>query len=235
MTGLPSFVIFGPAHIGALAMIAVLSVSIPLAKRLDKAYQYQLALIIALVLIGLEFSKSVIGIYVYGNPPGVSLPLHLCGIAALLTAWVLWRKSYAAYEIAYFWGVAGSIPTLFSPDVAAGFPHLAFFIFFSSHGMVVVGALYATFVYGYRPRLQSIFKTFLATMVLVIMVTPLNLLLDANYMFLRVKPERVTLMDYLGPWPWYIPALVMIGLGLCLIVYLPFAIADSLRSSEEVQ
>ncbi|MEX2352592.1 MAG: TIGR02206 family membrane protein, partial [Gammaproteobacteria bacterium] len=183
MTGLPSFVIFGPAHIGALAAIAVLAVSVPLlARQLDKGFQYRLGVLIAWALLLLEISKSVIGVYVYGNSLGLSLPLHLCGIAALLTAWVLWRKSYAAYEIACFWGIAGSVPTLLTPDVAAGFPHLAFFIFFSSHGMIVLGVLYATFVYGYRPRLRSIGKTFLATMILVIVVTPLNLLLDANYM-----------------------------------------------------
>jgi len=234
MTGFPPFVIFGSAHIGALAAIAVVVVSVLLlGRQLNKDFQYRLAVLIALFLLFMEIGKSVIGIYVYGNPPGVSLPLHLCGIAALLTAWMLWRKNYTAYEIAYFWGIAGSIPTLITPDVAAGFPHIAFFIFFGGHGMIVVGVLYATFVYGYRPRLRSIGKTFIASMFLMIIVTPLNLLLDANYMFLRVKPERVTLMDYLGPWPWYIPALVIIGTGLCLVIWLPFALTGKQRSSDE--
>jgi uncharacterized membrane protein YwaF len=39
-------------------------------------------------------------------------------------------------------------------------------------------------------------------------------------------PETPSLIDLLGPWPWYILSLEAIGLVTCVILYLPFAIKD---------
>jgi len=57
--------------------------------------------------------------------------------------------------------------------------------------------------------------------------------LGSNYLFLAYKPPAATLLDYLGPWPWYFLSMVAIGLALASLLYLPFWIKDRARLKEE--
>jgi hypothetical integral membrane protein (TIGR02206 family) len=54
----------------------------------------------------------------------------------------------------------------------------------------------------------------------------INWLIGSNYLFIAHKPATASLIDVLGPWPWYILSLEAIGLVLCLLLYLPYAIHD---------
>ena len=54
----------------------------------------------------------------------------------------------------------------------------------------------------------------------------LNQMIGSNYLFIAHKPETASLIDVLGPWPWYILVLEVIGIVMCLLLYLPYAIAD---------
>jgi uncharacterized membrane protein YwaF len=59
-----------------------------------------------------------------------------------------------------------------------------------------------------------------------VVIFGLNFLIGSNYLFIAHKPEVPTLIDVLGPWPFYILPLAGIALGMSLILYLPFAIKD---------
>ena len=180
---------------------------------------------IAAALLLHEIGKVSIRVVGYGEPLAESLPLHLCGLAALMTAWILWQHSYRVHEIAYFWGIGGSLPALLTPDLPYDFPHPWYFIFFGGHGLILVGVVYATIVFRLRPTARSILRTALASLALVAVMLPVNLLLDANYLYLRARPEGATLIDYMGPWPWYILAMIASGLLVCLLCYAPLALA----------
>jgi uncharacterized membrane protein YwaF len=54
---------------------------------------------------------------------------------------------------------------------------------------------------------------------------PINFWLDANDFYLVEKPVNPSILDYFGPWPWYI--LVTEGLAFVFfaIAYVPIAIA----------
>jgi uncharacterized membrane protein YwaF len=50
----------------------------------------------------------------------------------------------------------------------------------------------------------------------------LNPLLDSNYGYFNGKPSDGTVLDYLGPWPWYVLAEVVIVLVGWALVTLPW-------------
>lgn len=223
-----AFVLFGSDHLLTLLAVAVAAIGVPLLARwrLTPASQHRFGVLIAILLVGHEALAIWLQISWYGRDWTTVLPLHLCGLAVFMTAWMLAAKSYAAYEIVYFWACGGTLQALITPDLSVGFPAPAYLVFFVAHGLVVVGVLYATIVYRYRPQLVSIGKSVLALLALLPVIGPLNLWIDTNYLFLCAKPSQSSLMDYLGPWPWYILSLVGVGLASCMIYYLPFLLSD---------
>ena len=217
------FILFGTAHMVTIVIVLIVVFIAPLLiQKLATRRAHQLGRLFAAVLVSNEISNIYIAVSIYGNPLSLSLPLHLCGLAALLTAWMLWRQSYRSYEIVYFWSIGGSIPAILTPDLALGFPHPTFIHFFASHGLIILSTIYATVVLGFRPELRSVCKAILATLLLMGMIAPVDLILDANYMYLCQKPAQNTLMDYFGPWPWYILSLIGIGICIYILCFLPF-------------
>lgn len=228
------FVPFGSAHVITLGVIVFFVFALPIAlKSINDSRRLVIARVLAVLLVLSETGKPVVSVLIYQNPINVSLPLHLCGVAAFLTAWMLWRQSYKNYEVAYFWGVGGGIPAMLTPDLLAGFPHPTFFYFFISHGLILFGVMYATFVFSFRPRLASVRKAIIATIGLMAVIYPINLLLKSNYMYLLAKPEQLTLMEFMGTWPWYILTLTVIGIVVYLICYLPFVFIASNGNNNE--
>lgn len=222
------FILFGTAHLVTLAVILAVAIALPVLarRRLTAARQYHVGLFLGCSLIVQEAFLIWLRTSHYGLHWTEVLPLHLCGLAVFVTAWALIAQSYRAYEVVYFWAWGGTLQALITPDLELGFPEPAYLAFFVAHGLVVVGVVYLTFTYRYRPYLRSIFRSIAALLVAVAVIAPINVWLGTNYLFLRAKPEQASLMDYLGPWPWYILALVGIGLVSCFVYYLPFLIKD---------
>lgn len=231
MTPESSFSLFGPAHLLAITLIGGAGVLLPLwvRRRRSPATAERVARVLAALLVVQEFFRIWMDVRVYGSPWTERLPLHLCGVAIFLTAVVLVRKTYGLYEIVYFWGLGGTVQAILTPELHHGFPHPLFVTFFLAHGLIIVGALYATLVFRLRPTYASIRRVFLVTLAYAALVTPLNLALGTNYLFLMHKPERPSLIDFLGPWPWYVPLLGVAGIVFFHLCYLPFAVADLRR------
>ena len=221
-------ILFGTAHLSSVLVIAAVGIGLPLIARrtLSSAEQYRVGLLIATLLVGQEGFHMWLLANHYDRLLSSLLPLHLCGLSVLLTAWVLAARSYPAYEIVYFWAWGGTLQALLTPDLDRGFPDPAFIAFFIGHGLVIVGVLYATLVYRFRPTFISIFKSLAALLIAVAVIAPINLWLGTNYLFLSSKPEQASLMDFLGPWPWYILSLAGLALVSSLVYYLPFLIGD---------
>lgn len=224
-----AFVPFSLSHFVALGIIVTLNVLMVISlkkacsRTLDKWFAYGLALLLILQ----EISLSVWRITTDQWRPGTSLPLHLCGAAVVLSAVLLVTKKRQIYQIVYFWGFGGALQALITPDIGPfSYPHFRFFQFFVSHGAIVTATVYATFIMGYRPYFRSIFKIFAITNIYLVFIAGFNYLFDGNYLFICHKPDTASLLDYLGPWPYYILSLEVVGFLLFLIYYSPFAIRD---------
>jgi hypothetical integral membrane protein (TIGR02206 family) len=152
------------------------------------------------------------------------LPLNICNLMVLASAWVLLTKNQVGYEFVYLLGIPAASQVLVTPALGQfGFPHALFFQIFISHGGVVIAAVYLTLTEGMRPASwRSVGRVAAWTMLYALVIFFLNPLLNGNYLFLAHKPPAATVLDYLGPWPWYALSMVAIGFILVCLLYLPF-------------
>lgn len=134
------------------------------------------------------------------------------------------------YELAYFWGLGGTLQALLTPDLEDPLPAFDSVRYFVTHGGIVTAVLVLTLGFGLRPLPGSPRRVWLLTAALALVVLPLDLLLGANYMYLAGPPKRPSLIDYLGRWPWSLLGLLAVGTVFIAAWYAPFWIADRLRA-----
>jgi hypothetical integral membrane protein (TIGR02206 family) len=151
-----------------------------------------------------------------------SLPLELCSISLIMTIILLWTSNKHVYDFVFYAGIGGAIQAVATPVLDMGFPHFRFFHFFYTHMGIVITALYFTWVKGYRPTFKGIIKTMVALNVLLPIVFAINIFFQGNYMFLRTKPTNGSLLDFLGPYPWYILSLEGVTFFIFIVLWLVF-------------
>jgi hypothetical integral membrane protein (TIGR02206 family) len=151
-----------------------------------------------------------------------SIPLELCSISLILTIILLITEKKLVYELLLFTALLGASQALLTPLLFFDFPHFRYFHFFYTHMMMIWAVLYFTWIKGYRPTIYSVLKVFIFFNILLPVVIMINKLTGGNYMFLSHKPETASLLDYLGPYPWYILSLEGMVIVLSLLVWLVF-------------
>ncbi len=229
------FSFFSQNHINALLFLFGVYIIIFLFRKKLKNPKIDIKMryIIASALIFQELSLSIWRLYNGDWHPGTSLPLHLCGASIVLSAIMLINKNYTLFEINYFWGLGGAIQALLTPDIGMyGFPHYRFFQFFTSHGLIIVAVLYMVFVHQYAPEHRSIWKVFKITLVYTGVIAILNIIYNGNYLFICWKPENGSIIDAMGPWPWYIIPLALVAIISFYIWYAPFAVRALLQKKK---
>ena len=151
-----------------------------------------------------------------------SLPLPLCDIATLVAAAGLWWKRPIWIELTYFWGLAGTLQALLTPDVNVGFPSLEFIEYVVAHVGIVVAALFLVVGEKIVPRPKSAGKVYLITLGYTAVVGVVDAITGGDYMFLRHPPSATTMLSVLGPWPWYIVSAAGVAIILLTALDAPF-------------
>ncbi|SHJ69554.1 conserved hypothetical integral membrane protein TIGR02206 [Paramaledivibacter caminithermalis DSM 15212] len=161
-----------------------------------------------------------------------SLPLYLCRITVILCIIMIFKESYSLFEIVYFWGLGGATQALLTPDTGGFiFPHWMYIQFFIGHGGIVIAVLFIMLAYRYRPTFKSLKKTFNWSFIYLVIVGIFNYLVGGNYSYLRGKPLASSVLDYLPPYPYYIPILVAGMFLIFILLYIPFYIYDLKRNT----
>jgi hypothetical integral membrane protein (TIGR02206 family) len=157
-------------------------------------------------------------------------PMQLCDWAMFATIAALVTLRNGVFEVAYFWGLAGTFQAILTPNLREGFPSLWFFSFFVAHSGIVVGVLYLTGVEGMRPRGWSIVRAILWSEVYLGVALLVNDVTQANYGFLSHRPFGKSLLDYLSGNHWaYIGEMNLLAVLFYLVLYLPWWIWDMIR------
>ncbi len=153
------------------------------------------------------------------------VPLHMCDLAAIAAGFALITGRRLLCSITYFWGLAATAQALFTPAITVGFPAPPFIMFFIHHFAVVIAAVYLPIVCGWRPRAQlwrDPLEIFGVSVIYLGVVLVVNHFTGSNFAFVSHPPVNPSLIDHLGPWPWYIFSLLGIALVLYFLLVLPF-------------
>lgn len=178
--------------------------------------------ILAIMLV-LQFPVNILIAWQMGTlSAATNLPCHLCDFASFIGAYALIRKKPLACELLYFWGIAGTMQGLLTPALSYDWPHPRFIVFFALHGGVVLAALYVVFGRRQIPRSGAVMRAFTLLLIYALLAGTADFFSGGNYGFLRSKPPTASLLDQLGPWPWYIGSLLMVSLTIFTLLDLPF-------------
>ena len=150
------------------------------------------------------------------------LPFYLCSLMALIIPLFTYYRKYWMFEILLFWIIGGTLQAVITPDINGNFPNFDYLRYWIAHLGLLVIIFYFIFVFKMKPKLKSVFKSFLALQVYVVCMVIINYFLDANYFYLNEKPKSATLLDYFGEWPYYVLVCQLVIIPLFLIIYLPF-------------
>jgi hypothetical integral membrane protein (TIGR02206 family) len=151
-----------------------------------------------------------------------SLPLHLTDAVTLVAVAALWSWGPLLVELTYFWGLSASLQAVLTPDLGQAFPSIFYFTYFTTHSGAVVAAILLVFGLGMAPRRGAVRRVYIATAAFAALAGAGDLVTGGNYMFLREKPGQASLLELMGPWPWYIAATALLALALYLLLDLPF-------------
>ena len=197
-------------HIGAVIVTAgAAAVAVPAARRWPVPVSCALA-----VLIGVTYLVEHAWFIGRGTwSADFNLPLHLTDVVTIVSVLALWTARPLLVELTWFWGLTASLQAVLTPDLgSAEFPELLWWTFFITHSGAVVAALVLVVGRGIVPRPGAVWRAFGATVVVAAAAGAANLLTGGNYMWLREKPDEGSLLDVMGPWPWYIVSAAALGL-----------------------
>lgn len=217
------FVAFGLSHGVVVVLLVVVAAALVVLGRRHRGTLTELPLSRAFAVVFAAFLVPVEFSWLLPGQSGIahSLPLQLCDLAAMATAWALWSHSPTAFALTYFWGLTLTSQAFLSPELnSLDFPSLEFFSFFGMHSLVLCAAIYLTWGVGLRPDWRSYRVTVLVTIGWAVVMFVVNHVAGTNYGFLDAKPHTSSLLDLLGPWPYYLVSeLVLISAAWALITY----------------
>jgi hypothetical integral membrane protein (TIGR02206 family) len=155
------------------------------------------------------------------------LPMQLCDWAMVVIIVAMWTGNRSWFEVAYFWGIGGTVQAVLTPNLAYGFPDFRFFSFFISHCGIIVGIVFLMLTRKYRPYLFSIVKVFLWSELYFVVTMIVDAITGYNYGFLLHKPEAFCILSFLSDSrPLYLLQFHLLALVFFSVLYAPFAIYD---------
>ena len=227
MNSAPVFHPYGPAHLVVIALtiaIPFLLAAITCSKSIEKTIAAALSLLLVLNYVVYICLTHHFGAVTWKQV----LPLQLCDWAMVVVIVALWTHRPGWFEVAYFWGLGGTVQAVLTPNLAFGFPDFRFFSFFISHCGIIIGVGFLMLRYHLRPHLFSIVRVFLWTEFYFVITFTADLLTGVNYGFFLHKPEAKTLLNLLSDGrPLYLFQMHLLALTFFIILYLPFLVADS--------
>lgn len=225
---------FGTAHLCAIFLTLATPVFLAIIFRRTKSVvlDWVIRFSLTAILIG-----NYIGYVVFRWQHGYidwreMLPMQLCDWTMIAVVVALLKENRKRWlEVAYFWGIGGSLQAIFTPNLQFGFPDFRFFTFFLDHGAIVAGIIYLMLSRKFRPTLASVWRTLLWSEIYLVVALVIDQVTGVNYGFLLHKPEAASLLSLLSDSrPLYILQINLVAIFFFALLYAPFAIFDFMHT-----
>lgn len=213
-------------HLGGVAGVLVVTAGLTVAARLRPGRWTTVVSRVLAVIIVLTEPSYWLQEIIHGTwSARYDLPLQLSNAAEFVSAAALWWRTPFLVELTYFWGFGAVIQALATPDFPEHFPDPAYFRFYVAHGGILLAAVFLTIGLRITPRPGAPRRVFLATIAFTAVVGLADILTGGNYMYLRAKPAAGSLLNFMGPWPWYIGSGLVLAVVFLGLLNAPFWIA----------
>jgi len=218
---LPVLVPFGPMHVGALAAAPVAALGLAVLVRRHPSLERPVRLLVAAALAGNQLAYLVVAIRRGWVDPPRGLPLELCDVAVWCAVAALAGGPAWFGEVLWFTALAGSTQALLTPDLGVPWPSYPAVKFLLGHAGTVAAALFLAACGRLRPRRGAWWRVLLLVDLYAASMLALDLSTGTNYLYLRAKPPRPSILDWLGPWPFYLLWAEALAAGAFFLLELP--------------
>src|SRR5438874_1646411 len=158
------------------------------------------------------------------------LPMQIVYWGMVVVIVALCTGNQRWFEVAYFWGIGGTLQAVLTPNLRFGFPDWRFISFFPSHCGIIIGVIFLLLTRRYRPYPMSIVRVWLWSEFYFVVTFIADELTGFNYGFLLHKPEAFSILSFLSDSrPLYLLQIHGVALVFFLGLYAPFAIYDLWR------
>src|SRR6266567_3602180 len=224
-----TFQAYGAAHL----TVIFLTIAVPflLAAIVRRAKSSRLERVIVASLSALLVLNYAVYLILVRNVSVMSwqqmLPLQLCDWGMVVVIVAMWSGNQRWFEVAYFWGIGGTLQAVLTPNLRFGFPDFRFFSFFLSHSGIIIGVIFLMLTRRYRPHPMSILRVFAWSEFYFVVTFIADEMTGYNYGFLLHKPEAFSILNFLSDWrPLYLVQMHFVALLFFIALYAPFAMVD---------
>jgi hypothetical integral membrane protein (TIGR02206 family) len=225
----PEFQPYGFPHLAVIALTVVLPFALAAIVRRTRSQRLE-NIIIGVLSAVLVLNYVVFLIFIRSR--GVvdwrqMLPMQMCDWGMVVVIVAMWTGNQRWFEVAYFWGIGGTLQAILTPNLRFGFPDWRFISFFTSHCAIIVGVVFLMLTRRYRPYPMSIVRVWLWSEFYFVVTFIVDKVTSVNYGFLLHKPEAFSILSFLSDsHPLYLLQLHGVALLFFLALYVPFAIYD---------
>ena len=229
MNGAPEFHAYGLSHLSVIFLTIVLPFVLASLVWRTKSQRIEKLIIAGLSTV---LILNYVAYLIFVRSRGVvdwrqMLPMQMCDWGMVVVIVAMWTGSQRWFEVAYFWGIGGTLQAVLTPNLRYGFPDWRFISFFTSHSCIIVGVIFLMLTRRYRPYPMSIVRVWLWSEFYFVITLIVDELTASNYGFLLHKPEAFSILSFLSDSrPLYLLQLHGVALLFFLLLYAPFAIVD---------
>lgn len=222
-----------------VAIFLTIALPFALAALVRRAKSQRLERIIIVVILA-ALVANYIGYIVFIHHLGEltwkqMLPMQMCDWAMAVIMIALWTGWPRWFEVAYFWGIGGTLQAILTPNLHYAFPDTRCISFFVSHSGIIVAIVFLMLTRRLRPYPMSILRAFFWAEVYFVCALIVDQLTQVNYGYLLHKPDTFSLLSYLSDSrPFYLLEFQVLALVFFVLLYLPFALADAVRGAGKI-